>query len=597
MTSILDDINRAARRAPAPRGGVELVGGTFVDKHDDFHARVDVLGEEIVLPALLGQYRRGGAVNVQRDGTSGKATLVYGPADGADETDGREIVVVGGKLAETLDPETREKANRALEQLAVFFTHSDRDPLPEDGAGKPEGAYWIRLDEEGEDAARWRWDGTAWVESTLGPELIVREAVIWALVANEIFTKNLVLSDEVDGYVNVTDARGVQIFAPDGSEMIRLRVDGPTLFGIAKSGAYVAMIDEDGAASFNSVSSTGDVTFDGGRSLVNELGTVGGRTYGKAQLSNAVTIDVNPKGILGVTFKLPGRGARQLKVTVQAQASVTPAPRSVALPLYFAEGETVTTGNTVRFPYNGVTSTQNRTQHGYTYSLNTAELGVGDAAVLSVMFGAQSDSGGTWDMHSGAQTSLVVEDAGPAVPTARTVIQTSDPTKPTQNSVTPRQDVFLAQAFRTYDGDGTPRPEVPNLYQGYTAYYPAGGRRRSAVQFPDLSGLLAGADVEWVEIDIHSLFWHANAGGTISVGVKDGLLPASLPDAAIGAHSLAQTHMGRGQTKTIRLPSAVHAGIKSGATRLITFFTTSTSSQYYGYFSPSSFKIRVRYQK
>src|SRR5690606_30102200 len=143
-----------------------------------------------VTRALLGTDRRGCAVNAQRDGTSGKATLVYGPADGADETDGREIVVVGGKLAETLDPETREKANRALEQLATYFTRSDRDPTVDDGAGKPDGAYWIRLDENEDDAARWRWDADEgeWVESVLGPELIVREAVIWSLVSNEIFT-------------------------------------------------------------------------------------------------------------------------------------------------------------------------------------------------------------------------------------------------------------------------------------------------------------------------------------------------------------------------------------------------------------------------
>lgn len=571
-------------------------------EHPEWRAQVDVQGGVVWLEAIPGAYVLGGGVVVEI--TNGRPTRVLRPTDTEVPDSSTPTTVRGGATAipfipaAVLDQDARDAANDAIAKLGRAFHTDTVDPTPGDGEDRPNGAVWTVVNDDDEVLRRFRWDADAgaWVAEPLSVE-IIPEAYIDHLLTNDLFTKNLTLSDEADGYVGRVDALGMQIFAPDDSEVVRLRADGPTMFGVAKNGVYVSQISEDGDGTFTTVGSRGDVSFDGGRSLIGEFAALGGRTYGKAQLSNAVTIDVTPKGILGVTFKLPGKGPRQLKVTVQAQASQTSSPRSVALPLYFAEGETVTTGNTVRFPYNDVTSTQNRTQHGYVYSLNTAELGVGDAAVLSVMFGAQSDSGGTWDMHSGAQTSIVVEDDGPAVPTARTVIQTADPTKPTQNTVTARQDVFTAQAFRTYDGDGSARPEVPNLYQGYTAYYPAGGRRRSAVQFPDLSGLLAGADIEWVEIDITALFWHANAGGTISVGVKDGLLPASLPDAAIGAHSLAQTHMGRGQTKTIRLPSAVHAGIKSGATRLITFFTTSTSSQFYGYFSPGSFKIRVRYQK
>lgn len=428
-------------------------------------------------------------------------------------------------------------------------------------------------------------------EKIITPEILVDGAV-------QTRHLNIVPEPDSEGGFYFTPV-GYVLLGPDGSEAVRLTTDGPISFGVAKDGEYLATVSEDGEVTGTSVSSRGDVKFDGGRSLVDELGGIGGRTYAKTQLENAVTIDLNRKGLLGATFQLPGRGPRQIKVTVQLQASQTlGAVRSVGLTLHFAQGETVTTGNTVRFPYNDVTSTQNRTDHSFSWSLSTAELGVtNDRAVLSVLLAAASDSGGTWDAHSGAQTYLLVEDMGPAVQTARTVIQTADPTKPAQNTVTPRQDVWLAQGFRTYDGNGNARPEVPHLYQGYTPRYAAGGRRRSVVQFPDLSGPLAGADIEWIEIDIHALHWHAIAGGTISVGVKDGLIPASLPDAAIGAHSLVQVHMGRNKTATIRLPVATHAGIKSGATRLITFFTTSQSGEFYGYFSPSSFKIRARYQK
>src|SRR5690606_21254482 len=204
--------------------------------------------------------------------------------------------------------------------------------------------------------------------------------------------------------------------------------------------------------------------------------------------------------------------SRQIKVTGQVQASQTPSPRSVALTLHFAQGETVTTANSVRAQVDHATNTQSRTPVRIEFSLNTAELGVtDDSAVLSVLMAAQSDSGGTWDAHSGTPTFLLVEDMGPAVRTSRTVVQTSDPTKPRQNTVASRQDVWTAQGFRTYEQSGAQAP-VSDLRQGATAYYPSAGRYRAVVQFPDLSGPLSGADINWIEVDVHATHWHANSG-------------------------------------------------------------------------------------
>lgn len=113
--SILDDIIRR-NRSQAPRPTVGLQVGTVVDKAAGNYLEVELLGSEPVpIPALPGNYVLGGAVNVQWDTATDRPLLVYGPAEGGGEGDGREVVTVGGSLAG--DREAREKVEQAREHI------------------------------------------------------------------------------------------------------------------------------------------------------------------------------------------------------------------------------------------------------------------------------------------------------------------------------------------------------------------------------------------------------------------------------------------------------------------------------------------------
>lgn len=360
-------------------------------------------------------------------------------------------------------------------------------------------------------------------------------------------------------------------------------------------GGQVGGVNPDGTLTGVAANIAGDVTFDGGRSLTEWLTKVPQGTIGpKAVLANPVTIGQTNHGLLAVTFQVPDLGARQVRVSGLLMAASTASVQPVAAHVKFAAGSDVTTGNTTRQQIDSATNTVNRTPVPVDYTFNSDELGVAPGSTLSVLLSAQTGGGQTLVVHSGT-TFLQVEDLGAAVPTNRIVTQSVDTTRAATVAVAPRTDVWTAQSWATYYGTGAQQTGVDRMYQGQSPYYPQ--RKRAAIQFPDLSGTLAGSTIEWVEVDILSDHWHANSGGTVVVGVKDGALPATLTDANIGAWGLVTRHMGRGETATIRLPSSVHAGIKSGATRLVTFFTTSTSSEYYGTFVPGSFRIRIRHQK
>ena len=117
MGSILDDINRAARRGPARPVGVGLQVGTVVEVGAGNSLRVEVLGSEpVTVPALPGNYAVGGAVNVQWDRATDRPLLVYGPAEGGSAGDVREVVTVGGELAG--DPGARAGVEVARAEVA-----------------------------------------------------------------------------------------------------------------------------------------------------------------------------------------------------------------------------------------------------------------------------------------------------------------------------------------------------------------------------------------------------------------------------------------------------------------------------------------------
>src|SRR5699024_2938797 len=55
--------------------------------------------------------------------------------------------------------------SEAVERLAKAFHTDTRPPTPEDGEGRPEGAYWTMLDPTGAEESRWRLVDGEWVDA------------------------------------------------------------------------------------------------------------------------------------------------------------------------------------------------------------------------------------------------------------------------------------------------------------------------------------------------------------------------------------------------------------------------------------------------
>lgn len=611
MTSILDEINRAARHAQTARGGVELVGGTFVDKHDDFHARVDVLGEEIVLPALLGQYRRGGGVNVQRDGRSGKATLVYGPAEGGEETDGREIVVVGGKLAETLDPETREKANRALEQLAVFFTHSDRDPLPEDGAGKPEGAYWIRLDGDGGDAARWRWVEGEWVEAPLGPELILREAVISSLITNEVFTQNLVLADEVDGWLSRVSGRGLETFTPEGVAAIQLGNFGENYMQLATTAGIVGVsIDQEGGVAALNISAASSLQYRGDELADLFDAKPGGLVaYGVRSRAPSVIASVGvEQPFLRMSFRYDGglTGRTYEICTTPVNMQATTGDTDPYVQIRGAAGTIGTTSDPVLAVARCAPTGGSHVQRSPASFSRLISVGPGATGTygLILTFGNAGSGGEATIVTSGGRTvQMWVKEVGPNLINSAQELDggtggggtgggtDTDETKKRYVNVP-----FGYAWHKVWQQDGTaPAAAQGDVKQGRTPDYPAAGIYRSMVGFENMTSALSGADIELMQVRVRAEHWYSHAGGRVYLGLHGATgAPTNWQGVATG---MAQAPLSIGGEAWITIPSQYYAGFRDGIYRGVTVFWDSPNAVHYGRFTPGRFAIRATYTK
>jgi len=603
----LDYINRAARRGPVSRGGVGLQVGTFVDKVDDFHATVDVLGEQIELPALIGDYRKGGAVNVQWDTANDRPLLVYGPAEGGSAGDGREVVTVGGKLAERLDPEARAAANQSLLQLRTYFTHSDRDPLPEDGAGKPEGAYWIRLDEDGADAARWKWTDGEWVDAPLGPELVLREAVISSLLTNEVFTQNLTLASEVDGWLTRVSGRGLETFTPDGLAATQLGNFGENYMQLAAADGTVGVsVDQDGGVAARTGSFSSGLLYRGVE-LGDRLAEAGGRVVAwGGDVPTAFSVLQPPSGAgERALFELAAEATesnRYWELGVGSFLVDTEGTGSVGLRVrYTADGSSPSlTSPILGYHYTTVSGTS---QVAFNFPIRPITAVPGQVyRVLVSMF----TTGPSVQVNQSPQNAVWgrIVDLG-AVPERSFVVRhdrnySSDPA-PTPDPPAPAKrrhvDVPFNYAWhKVWQENGqAPGAAQSHVLQGRTPYYPAAGIYRSMVGFENMTGTLSGADIERMQVRVRAEHWYSHAGGRVYLGLHGATgAPTNWQGVATG---MAQAPLGVGGEVWITIPSQYYAGFRDGTYRGVTVFWNSDNPVHYGKFTPSRFAIRATYVK
>src|SRR5690606_21467992 len=144
-----------------------------------------------------------------------------------------------------------QEISDSFAMLARMLRTSDTAPTLADGEGAPQGAWWTQVDPEGQDLARWRWDGTEWLAMPLSPEAFP-EVYISKLVADEAGFKDVVVDqlfavfshEDESGRSSMMTDRGLMVTHADGSTAISLGTWGPDFLNlVSEDGTQAASID------------------------------------------------------------------------------------------------------------------------------------------------------------------------------------------------------------------------------------------------------------------------------------------------------------------------------------------------------------------
>lgn len=624
---VLDDMRESGRRQASARAelvsggrssGGTVVGvllgfeGLTVDAGDEVstvevrRAHVDIAGEEMWLSANPGGYIIGGTVTVQVDGTR-RPLHVLGPRSaapvaGVEVPDAGETVT---HLPTLIDPATRELANDALTRLANTFVTSTDEPTPADGEGRPTPAYWTQTNAEGERVARWRWDGSAWVPEPLGAAMVVTEAVIDSLLTNEIFTSQLTLSSEIDGWVNVINGYGQQVFNPEGEAVTQLGAFEQTGLVLTKDGNAAVTARDDGtltagAASFDTLSVDG--------------------TDIKQMLADQY--DPAPRGMLADRYFSSTRGpystesgvgwvrwmavpGRRYEITVTGQVRDPAAGAGVTLRVRGTH-----TGNPgAGYPAPSLSSSSidnasnvlggSSPSHwiGFerTWTWEPDPHGTVEKPTTMLLTMTPATGSSTVEWGGGR---VRVKDAGISPTTNSGWFDNggSDPTPPAPTpSKTLRTRDFGALWLKSWQGDGSsPSSIAGRAMQGRTAYYPAAGEYRSMIGFEDMSPVLGGvpaSDIEWIAVRLRNRYSYPTT--FVLRAHSAGSAPGSFSfESANGSVS---KRLAAGETSWIYLPSSMYAGLRTGVLRGVALFANDSGSGYYGWTTMSGLLMRAKY--
>lgn len=188
---------------------------------------------------------------------------------------------------------------------------------------------------------------------------------------------------------------------------------------------------------------------------------------------------------------------------------------------------------------------------------------------------------------------LMIEDLGPSKPAY--IKRWNDNNEggsqdPGPAPVQTYTKTYDSNGFRCYNLDGSDAGRsdvVHGLYSGG----PSNFRRRGGWTFPTMTGDLAGATVEKIEMYAYCHQTHYSTGSTVNPAVWGGVMASNLT----AFTSIYGWKAGQG--KWITLPSTYHAGFKSGQYAGVGVIPTSGSAEQYARFNPSGAKIRITYTK
>lgn len=577
--------------------------------------QVDVGGGAVWTPADPGAYVVGGGVYVEVDSLR-RPRRVTGPTGVQVPDSPVPTTVEGGALpvviqpAAMLDQESRDRANEAVRQLSELFTPSDREPTPADGEGKPEGAYWILVGDDGGDAARWRWVEGAWVPAPLGPELILSQAVIASLLTNEVFTKNLTLADELDGYLVRVTARGIEIFGPDGFPLSRYGAFAENALNFYRAGEPVASISDAGVVSalegaFGSLSVDGtnlmEILARMPRGLVYNRNFPVSRDVTERGGHSYIVFDCEPFRSYRVTCRVVARNRDGAGMQARFYGEIVNAGDTAAVPTLAsplaAEGRTFT------FPdaYQGGSFVDQVFDFMYSPTgtvPKTASLLLAVNPIGTTGEGRLEIAGAWWTVEDLGVNDSSVQKGG----SYSTVGGGSSGGGSTPAPETPKQTrtrTYNSTGWRTFQNvtgndTGTHTTSVSSPTQGYTPYYPSAGQYGSHWYFDSaqIQADLAGATVLSARVKLKCTHSHANSGGTARLHIH-GYSTAgnwAAPDPIPGG----DVHFSKGQSRWL---GVTYQGWRTGAVRGVAVYSRgSSSTEFYMRFATQAV-LEITYEK
>ncbi|MGO2360387.1 MAG: hypothetical protein ACTH6N_04570 [Brachybacterium tyrofermentans] len=166
----------------------------------------------------------------------------------------------------------------------------------------------------------------------------------------------------------------------------------------------------------------------------------------------------------------------------------------------------------------------------------------------------------------------------------------STPTPDPEPVIKRYTNTYSSNGFRTYDNNGNLRSD-PDVVQGLYAGGPSRLLRKGGWTFPSMTGDLAGATIEKVEVYMYMNHSNYYAGATVNVCWWGGVMKDNLN--VIGTI----TGWKRNTGKWINVNSSYFNGFKSGSIAGIGVKPTNSFAEQYARFNGSGAKIRITYTK
>lgn len=483
---------------------------------------------------------------------------------------------------------------------SATFVQVDEPPT----AGRTLGDTWLNPDEDGLIYA-WIGDPPGWTPQPFGNgaftpnSLIASDVIATGTITAALFEAIMVLAttiiagDPAGNHARMT-ADGFQVYAPSplagAAPYIAVSMGNPNTadtFGVADLyGNLLTNIDETGQISARALSVNSDPLIQG-KAL---LGTI---------------IAARPRGVVGQGIGIPNQagiiGETNL-FGVRFTAEANRHYRVTVSGLRWANSSSgFGVGATFLLRDGGTEFSRTERIHSGVGFNSSAEWivecrgGISAGEHNFVLSVAANGSSIQAQYSSLYPYHMVIEDLGPKIAESGQTYAIAAP----EPARTVYQETILASWSQAYQGSGVVMSNAAGkLYQGND---PSGfnGNQKSLIGFPDLTGKLAGATVNKVELVLYAGHWYNNAGGTAVIGAHGITAQPATFAGSIDPNRFQVAGWARAQQRVLDVTSW---DWKGGTVRGVVLGPGPTTSvEYYGQFNGHTLsyapELRINYTK